>query len=471
MSLVAAAARPSPAKASASQTAASTASEAKWTARQDGPGSEVKGYSLPPEKYQRAVAYSRALYRLYFIDTLWGLLVLLAILDSGLAARFRDWAEGARAKEGARPRPRLVQAAIYATLLSLSYSVLRLPLRLWGHWLSLQYEQSVEGWGMWLWDWTKGRIIVIVAGTLLVWMLYGIIRRSPRHWWFHFWLASIPIIVFATFIEPVVIDPLFYKFEPLAITQPALAAEIGKVVARAGMTIPPSSMYEMKASEKLKEVNAYMTGIGASKRVVVWDTTIARMTTPEILAVFGHEMGHYVLHHVWKGIGFAVVVLFVCFYLGYRGTNWAIRRWGARWRIRGVDDWASLPVLALFLLTLNCVSDPVSNGFSRYIEHQADVYGLEVIHGLVPDAPQVTAQSLQILGEVDLEDPKPSAFIKFWLYDHPPLDDRIKFALSYDPWSKGESPEFVKWGALPYTRVETISAIWSSALSISSSRL
>lgn len=404
---------------------------------------EIKGYSLPPDKYQKAVAYSRAFDRLYFVDTVWGLLVLLAILDSGLAARFRDWAEGGH-DEGQRPRPRLAQAAIYATLLSLSYSVARLPIHVWEHWLSLAYEQSVEGWGMWLWDWTKGRIIVIVAGTLLIWLLYGIIRRSPRRWWFNFWLASIPLVIFAVFIEPVVIEPMFYQFEPLARTQPALASAIGKVVTHAGMTIPPSHMFEMKASAKVNEVNAYVTGIGASKRVVVWDTTIARMNTPQILSVFGHEMGHYVLHHVWKGIGFGVVLLFVCFYLGYRGTNWAIRRWGTRWKIRGVDDWASLPVLAVFLLALNFASDPVSNGFSRYLEHQADVYGLEVIHGLVPDAPQITAQSLQILGEVDLEDPDPSPFIKFWLYDHPPLDDRIKFALNYDPWSKGESPEFVK---------------------------
>jgi Zn-dependent protease with chaperone function len=409
---------------------------------QAGASSVVKGYSLPPEKYRQAVAYSRAWYRLYFIDVLWGLLILLGILEGRLGPRFRDWAEGARGRQ--RPRRRVVQATIYTTLLALTYSGLRLPVRIYGHWLSLKNEQSIEGWGAWSWDWTKARIITIVAGTFLVWILYGVIRRSPRRWWFYFWLASIPIVVFSAFIEPVVIEPLFYKFEPLAETQAALTSEIGKVVERAGLSIPPNRMFEMKASEKLKSVNAYMTGIGSTKRVVVWDTTISKMTIPETLSVFGHEMGHYVLGHVWKGISLSIGGLFVLLYLGFRGTHWAIRRWGARWAIRGVDDWASLPVLAFVVLLLGFLSDPISSGISRYFEHQADVYGLEVIHGLVPDSQQVTVRSFEIMGEVDLDDPDPSPFVKFWLYDHPPLDDRIKFALSYDPWSKGEQPQFVK---------------------------
>ena len=240
------------------------------------------------------------------------------------------------------------------------------------------------------------------------------------------------------------VDPLFYKFEPLADTEPALVNEIGKVVERAGMRIPPDRMFEMKASEKLKSVNAYVTGIGASKRVVVWDTTISKMTVPETLSVFGHEMGHYVLGHVPQGIAFFDAVLFVFLYLGFRGLYWTLRRWGAGWGLRGADDWASLPVLLLLVSLFSFLASPVINGFSRYQEHQADVYGLEVIHGIVPDSQQVTARSFQVLGEIDLADPSPSPFIKFWLYSHPPLGERIAFALHYDPWSKGQQPEFVK---------------------------
>src|SRR5262249_13573714 len=154
-------------------------------------------------------------------------------------------------------------------------------------------------WRSWFWDWTKGELITVIVGVFAVWILYSIIRRSPRRWWFYFWLVATPMIVFLMFLEPVMVEPLFYKFEPLAEHQPALVARIQKVVARGGLDIPPDRMYEMNASEKLKSLNAYVTGIGASKRVVVWDNTIEKLTPDQILSVFGHEMGHYVLDHVW----------------------------------------------------------------------------------------------------------------------------------------------------------------------------
>jgi STE24 endopeptidase len=397
----------------------------------------IKGYALPPEKYRQAVEYSRARYRLYFIGVFYDLLVLLALLGWRVAPRLGRWAERASSRRSA-------QVAVYAPLFLLALGVLELPAEIYGHWLSLTYQQSFESWRSWSWDWTKGQLLQLIGGTFLVWVLYGIIRRSPGRWPFYFWLASLPIIVFTTFIAPLAVDPLFYKFEPLARTQPALVKEISKVVERAGLRIPPDRMFEMKASQKLKSVDAYVTGIGASKRVVVWDTTISRMTVPETLSVFGHEMGHYVLGHIPKGIVFFSALLFVFLYLGYWGLGAALHRWGARWDIHGADDWASLPVLLLLFSLFSFVASPAINGFSRYQEHQADVYGLEVIHGLVPDSQQATARSFQVLGEIDLADPSPSPFIKFWLYSHPPLSERIAFALDYDPWSKGQQPEFVK---------------------------
>ena len=143
-------------------------------------------------------------------------------------------------------------------------------------------------------------------------------------------------------------------------------------------------MFEMKASEKTNELNAYVTGFGASKRVVVWDTTMSDMTMPQTLFVFGHEMGHYVLGHLVKGFLITIVLLLVFFYLAYRIANWLMRRQGKRWGIRGLGDFASAPMLLLILYVLSFVSEPISNAISRHFEHQADQYGLEVIHGLVP---------------------------------------------------------------------------------------
>jgi len=200
----------------------------------------------------------------------------------------------------------------------------------------------------------------------------------------------------------------------------------------------------MNASAKTKSVNAYVSGLGATKRVVVWDTSLRHMTEDEILFVFGHEMGHYVLGHVLDGIIFSCCVLLIFLYLAFRLLHWMLARWGETWAIRGAGDSASLPALILLLAVFSFLFTPLSNAYSRHLEHQADQYGLEVIHGIVPNAPVVAAHAFQVLGEVDLEEPNPSTAVKFWFYNHPPLDERMRFAETYDPWSQGRSPEFVK---------------------------
>ncbi len=385
---------------------------------------QVKTYTLPPEKLARAIAYSQAKNWLHFVAFAYGAVVLVAALAWKVAPRFRDWARAASKR-------RIVQAYIFAPLLLLTLDIGNLPISLYEQHLSLEYGQSIQGWGSWFWDWTKGELVEFVLAGMLAWILYGIIRRSARRWWFYFWLATIPIVVFLQFLAPVVFTPLFYKFEPLAATQPALVAEIEKVTARGGLAIPRDHMFEMKASEKLSSVNAYVAGVGASKRVVVWDTTLQKMTMPQILFVFGHEMGHYVLGHVLLLIVGQCLLLLVFLYAGFHAMDWMVVRAGKRWNIPSVDDWASLPLLLLVITVVSFLMEPALNSFSRVLEHNADVYGLEVIHGIVPDAPQAAAQAFQILGELDLSDPDPSPFIKFWLYDHPALSERIRFAAEY----------------------------------------
>jgi len=401
------------------------------------PPRDVKAYRLPPDKLKKAIEYARARYRLYFIDAAYGMAVLAGLLALKVAPRLRDAAEGTS-------RRRIVQAYLFTAPLLLVIDSANLPIAMRWHFLAVKYEQSIQPWPSWFWDWTKGELINMAMAGVLAWILFGIIRRSPRRWWFYFWLAAIPITIFLLFVSPVLIDPLFYRFEPLAQKQPALTAEIGKVVARGGLEIPPGRMFQMNASEKLKSLNAYVTGIGASKRVVVWDTSIQKMDTGEILVMFGHEMGHYVLHHVWLGIGMACVGMLIGLWLSYHGVRWALGRWGARWSIRGVEDWASLPVLLLAAAILGFLGEPLGNSFSRVLEHNADIYGMEVVHGIVPDSPRVAAEEFQTLGEVDLSDPDPSPFIEFWLYDHPSIAERVRFAAEYDPWGQSRAPKYVK---------------------------
>jgi len=374
---------------------------------------------------------------MYFVSTGLIVLALLVLLRLGIAAKFRDWAESASDK-------RWVQALVFVPLLVGTVKLIALPLHVYGHVLSLHYEISVESWGPWAADWAKEQVLMVGFALILALILSAVMRRSPRRWWLYFWFAALPVVLFLVFISPWFIDPLFNKFEPLQATNPELVTSIENLTRHAGVPISADRMFLMKASEKTNAVDAYVTGMGASKRVVIWDTTIQKATPNETLFIVGHELGHYVLGHIWKGFLFAAALMFVGFYALFRALHWTLGRWGGDWRIYGVEDWAAFAALWLLLEIGMFLVSPVVNGFSRMQEHAADVYGLEVTHGFIPDSAEVAAHAFQVLGDVDLADPNPSEFITFWLYSHPPLAERLIFAHNYDPWSKGEAPKYVK---------------------------
>ncbi len=395
-----------------------------------------QSYSLPPDKLRRAIEYAHAGYWLHFTSEIWAILILAAIIGLGLGAKFRDWAAAASHR-------RWVQALIFVPLLLLTNDLLYLPANIYGQHLELKFDQSIQSWPSWLWDWTKGEMIELVCAVPLALLLYFVIRHSPRRWWLYFWLATLPLIFGAMYLEPMVIEPMFYHFEPLAQSHPELVNQLQKLVARGGLAIPPDRMFEMKASEKLNSLNAYVSGFGGSKRVVVWDTTIQKLTTPEVLFVFGHEMGHYVLGHVRNSLIGLAVLLLAFLFVGSWIIQWAIRRYGVRWRILAIGDWGSLPLLLLTAAVFSFASEPVVNTYSRWQEHQADIYGLEITHGLVPDSSAAAARSFQVMGEIGLDEPNPNHFIEFWLFSHPSTADRLEFAETYDPWQKG-TPKYVK---------------------------
>jgi STE24 endopeptidase len=394
-------------------------------------------YQLPPERYQKAVSLARKEYTLYFVAVAWGILVLVVLLQTGVVARLRDIAESASPK-------RIIQALIFVPALMLVLAVLHLPISVYAHWLSLRYQQSIQEWGSWFWDWTKGELLSLGLGYIVVLLLVSVIRWKPRTWWLYFWYAMVPLSLFLFFISPWFLDPMFNRFTPLQDKHAELVEAIGKLTRRAGATIPPERMFLMEASAKTNGINAYVTGVGASKRVVVWDTTIQKTNPDEVLALVGHELGHYVLGHTWKGFLFFTGGLLLGLYVAYRALQWVLAHWGKAWSVRGQEDWAALAVLLLIFHVLEFMGTPIGNGFSRVQEHAADVYGLEVTHGILPNSQQVTAQSFRKMGDIDLADPNPSKFITFWLYSHPPLGKRLQFAHNYDPWSRGESPKYVK---------------------------
>lgn len=425
---------------SAQSSAPSPASPAAQSAASPSPAvtsAPTTEYKLPPDKLAKAKTLYDLGGMLRIVGTIWGFVVLLGVLYLGVVARYRDWAERAAMNS-------FLQALIVVPLFLLTMDLLDLPLVAYRHSISLQYGLSVQHWGSWFADQAKGFLVSAVLFTILLWLLVLIIRKSPRRWWFYFWLIALVFLVFVIFIQPLVIDPLFNKFEPLAKTNPQLVDAIEKVTARGGLSIPPDRMFLMKASEKVTTLNAYVTGFGPSKRVVVWDTTIQKASTPETLFVYGHEMGHYVLNHILVGLAVAAVGLFIGLYLLYRIANWLLPRVQQRWHIRELGDWAAVPMLFLIFSVLGFISTPLGSTFSRQLEHNADVYGLEVTHGINANSQEAGAHAFQVLGELALSYPYPSKMVVFWYYDHPAIPDRVRFAHEYDPWSKGEPPKYVK---------------------------
>ena len=394
-------------------------------------------YVLSPEKRTQAVAYAHARYLIYFSGVALSLGIYFFLWRAKIALAFRNWARLVSARH-------FVQCLIFVPLFFIIVSLIDFPLSYYsGYTLERHFGLSTQSFGSWLGDWTKDLGVTILVGVGAVWMLYLVIRRSRRRWWFYFWLISVPFSLGLVLIQPVIIDPLFFKFTPLEQTQPELTARIEAMLHHAGLDIPTSRIFEMNASTKTNALNAYVNGVGTSKRVVVWDTTLRRLNPDETLLVLGHEIGHYALGHVVKGFIYFELGALVAFGVGFVIVEWLVKRFGARSGIEGVGDLASFPILLFVLTLLSFLSTPVYCGVSRRVEHQADQFGLEVAYGVVPDPNAAEARSLQILGEEDLEDPDPSPFIKFWLYTHPALDERIRFANSYKPWAEGRPLELV----------------------------
>jgi STE24 endopeptidase len=398
---------------------------------------KITEYSLPPDLYRKARNRSRIGFASRIVGFFYGLFVFWFILRRKFSAQFRDWAEKVS-------RYRFVQALLFTPLLVITIGVLEIPLDLFDEWILKLYRISVQPWPSWFADWAKAQFLTMVIGSLLAWLLYAVIRKSSTRWWLYFWMLSLPIILFIVFISPYVIEPMFNEFEPLTMKAPQLIAPLQRVTRRAGQEVAPERMFWMKASDKTIATNAYVSGFGASKRIVIWDTAIAQETPEEVVADFGHEMGHYALGHIWKGFAFLAALLFVLLFLGYRTIGWLLARFGTPWGVRGIEDWASLPALLLLMSLFGFASNAIGSTFSRYQENQADVYGLEVTHGIIPDPAQACAQSFQNYGEKALVDPDPNPLQVFLFYDHPTVSSRIHLCVTYDPWSKGESPQFVK---------------------------
>lgn len=359
------------------------------------------------------IRHSRLLDLLYFAGFVYGCAVLIIILRSGISVRLRDTASSAK-------RP-FVIAMLYFALLSAVTTAFEFPLAFYrGFVVPHEFNLTNQTFASWLGDFGKAFGVDVIIGCILAALTLTAIRMF-RRWWIALWLGSIPLIILGVVITPLVIDPLFNQFEPLRDQQ--LRRDLLAEASRAG--IEGSRVYEVDKSKQTKTMNAYVTGIGPSKRIVLWDTLLQKMDHDEILAVMGHEMGHYVMHHIWQGIAFGIAVSFCGFFIAQKIYERGLRWWGFTDRA----DPAALPWLLLIGTVITFLLSPVTNGFSRHVEHQADKFALDLTH-----LNEAAASAEVKFAEDSKQDPNPPAFIEWWRYTHPSAQKRIDFALRYRPW-------------------------------------
>jgi Zn-dependent protease with chaperone function len=376
----------------------------------------ASGYEYPMSEERKAklISYSRFVNIWRFVEFFLALGILALILFTGFSAKLRDWAGVGRKK--------FFVVWLFVIMLLIVDYLLNFPFHLYRSFVvENQYGFLNQSFAEWLGEDLLGLMISLVIIVIPVWFLYWTINKFKR-WWLWMALGSVPFMVFIIVIAPVVISPMFNKFEPLKDKQ--LEAEILQLASKAG--IEGSDVFQVNASKQSAKINAYVTGLFGTKRIVLYDTMIDNFETDEIKFVMGHEMGHYVMHHIWKGLILAVIFVGFALWLAGRTLQPVINRFQRRFKFDRLGDMASLP---LIMTVLSFLFNPVFNSYSRHMERQSDKYGMDVS--------RVSGESAAIafdkLSVFNLSDPDPHPVIEFWFYTHPALNKRINFVLSYEP--------------------------------------
>jgi len=369
--------------------------------------------SVPEERRQKTKTYARGNYILDGVDFLYSSLIFIGLLALGISAKMRDLARSI-----SRFRP--VQTALYWIQFIILTTIITFPLTIRrSYFREKAYGLLTQPFAGWMNDQLKGLAISCVLGAILLIFLYGVFRRAPRTWWIWGSAVMIAFIILGIAITPVYIQPLFNKFTPVHDAQIrqnvlAMAHEQG---------ISADEVYEMDASKRTDRVSAYVAGLLGTMRIVMFDNTLNRCTPQEIQMIMGHEMGHYVLNHVWKGVAFFAVFIVIGFLIIRWAFARALQKWPS-WRVEGIADTAGFPLLVLLLFGFLFLTQPITNSWGRFLEDQADDFGLNASH-----QPDAAATTFLKLGEYrDLE---PNPLIEILFFDHPSGRYRIRNAMEW----------------------------------------
>jgi len=383
-----------------------------------------------PQPSEKALSYYRSGNILWVVNLLWGLLVPAVFLFTGFSATIRNWAQ----KLG---RKWFFVIGIYFAIFSILTFVIDLPLSYYqGFVRQHAYGLSNQAIGKWWGDSLKGLALGIVMGFLFMWVPYLLLKKSPNRWWLYVSILAIPFICLMLLIGPIWVDPMFNDFGPMK--DKGLETKIIDLADKAG--IHGSRVFEVNKSVDTKMLNAYVAGFLNTKRIVLWDTTIARLSEGELLVVMAHEMGHYVLGHIWKLIILSSLFILAMLYLAHRTARSVLSRFKDRFGFDNLADVASLPLILLLMSVFGFVASPISNAFSRHIEHEADTFALEMTRDNHDAATAFVKLQMD-----NLSNPRPGALYKLWRATHPPLGERIDFANVYKPWQTGEPLRYEKY--------------------------
>ncbi|MCX6829833.1 MAG: M48 family metallopeptidase [candidate division Zixibacteria bacterium] len=370
-------------------------------------------YPMSPDRKAKLISYSKFVNGWRFISFFVSIAILIIVLYTGLSARFRKWALGITQKQ-------FLVYLLYFIFFLLFMTLINFPVDYYRNFVvEHDYGFSNQTFGQWMGDNLKTFAVIFIFGFFIFLILYWLINRFKK-WWLYFAIGIIPFMVLVIVIFPVLVAPIFNKFEP--IKNQELKTEMIALASRAGITNP--DIYEVDASKQSSKVNAYFTGMFGTKRIVLYDTSIKNFSVNELKFIMGHEIGHYLKNHIWYGLFIAVVIMFLMGYLIDKLLPRFISRQSRRLGFTHLGDMASLPLILLFVTIFSFITQPIENGASRYFEYQSDQYGLE-ISGVTGDEAVTAFDKLSV---ANLSDPEPPALIEFWFYDHPALKKRMENA-------------------------------------------
>lgn len=344
-----------------------------------------------------------------------GFLLLIILLAAGWSGTLRDVAYRWSSQNYS------LAVFYYVVMLIVISKILGAPLEYYGFRLEHRYHLSNQRLRSWLWDEFKGLLVGLVMATIIVELLYLLIRQVPQQWWLISWAVVMGLFILLAQIAPIVLFPIFYKFEPLEDEE--LRRRLIVLGERAGTRV--RGVYKWHLSEKSKKANAALTGLGATRRIILADTLLDNYSDDEIEAVLAHELGHHVHKHILKSIFVQAGISLLGFWLANEVLRYAVER---SHMFETLSDFANLPLMILVVTVLSFLLMPALNAYSRFNERQADRYCFESVASVVP-----FISSMNKLADQNLAEKRPSRWVEWFFHSHPAISKRVAAA---EAWAK-----------------------------------